>query len=142
MEASSKEVGNPLLFPGSDILRIQVVQEVLQISCNLLSPKSFGERFLDLTNVFTPVCFSLMPIDLASIVFHALLYTKDAEANGTFRGVSSNWGQGGPHKLTISINVGSMVSDKLRCRVSAKKGLLAQLRCLETASRKRSIGHI
>lgn len=35
---SGKEVGNALLFPGSDIVRIQVVQEIVRIPCSCLPP--------------------------------------------------------------------------------------------------------
>lgn len=47
---NGKEVGNALLFPGRGIVRIQVVQEIVGISCSCFA--SFGGRFLDLTDVF------------------------------------------------------------------------------------------
>ena len=38
---SCKDIGNPLLFPGSDFIRIQAVQELVWISYSYMFPNSF-----------------------------------------------------------------------------------------------------
>lgn len=75
-------------FQG-DIIRIQVVRGIVWISCSCLSSKSFSFLISRFDCLFSsPVnCFSQLD---------ALSYAKDAEANGTFGGVSYSQTQGTP----------------------------------------------
>lgn len=78
------EIGNLLLFPESDVIGIQVVQVIVWISCSRLSPKSFRGRFVESTNVFTPVQFSLASLfSLPNPVLHLRRSSFQLGAGGT-----------------------------------------------------------
>lgn len=72
---------------------------------DLCVSKVLGRKISRSDLVFTPVWFSLTSLFSAPC-------TKDMEANGTFGGISSSWGQRVPYKLKILINV---IGDKVLC---------------------------